>query len=70
MNKKIPKNYVLINSPCIRNCCLNEDDHCLGCFRSINEIINWSSSDCSLQKSILENCERRRHAYNKKWHQN
>ncbi|MEO1926243.1 MAG: DUF1289 domain-containing protein, partial [Gammaproteobacteria bacterium] len=23
-----------IQSPCVRNCCLNEDDICLGCRRS------------------------------------
>ncbi|MGZ8185918.1 MAG: DUF1289 domain-containing protein [Methylobacter sp.] len=32
-----------IASPCIRNCCLNNDDICLGCFRSLHEIINCSS---------------------------
>ncbi|MBT2912746.1 DUF1289 domain-containing protein, partial [Vibrio anguillarum] len=24
-------------SPCIRQCCLDEMDICLGCFRSLNE---------------------------------
>jgi predicted Fe-S protein YdhL (DUF1289 family) len=30
-----------IQSPCVRNCCLNEDDICLGCRRSLSEIIAW-----------------------------
>ncbi|MGB0915594.1 MAG: DUF1289 domain-containing protein, partial [Crocinitomicaceae bacterium] len=25
-----------IKSPCIRNCCLNQKDICVGCFRHIN----------------------------------
>jgi len=58
----------LIHSPCIRQCCLNEDDHCLGCFRSLSEIIEWSSSDNDLRKAILIKCEQRRQAYSKKWH--
>ena len=58
----------LIDSPCVRNCCLNEDDQCLGCFRSIEEIINWSSSDNDTRRLILRHCEQRRQAYNEKWH--
>ncbi len=30
-----------ISSPCVRNCCLDEKDICLGCGRSIEEIIRW-----------------------------
>ncbi|NOQ16723.1 MAG: DUF1289 domain-containing protein [Methyloprofundus sp.] len=34
-----------IESPCIRNCCLNNEDICLGCFRSLNEITGWSQAN-------------------------
>lgn len=30
-----------IASPCIRNCCLDKKDICVGCFRSISEIMQW-----------------------------
>ncbi|PCI40961.1 MAG: DUF1289 domain-containing protein [Moraxellaceae bacterium] len=30
-------------SPCVRNCCLNQQDVCLGCFRHIDEITGWNS---------------------------
>lgn len=40
-----------ITSPCIRNCCLNENDICLGCFRSIDEILIWGTASDE-QKSI------------------
>ena len=31
----------LPSSPCVRNCCLDENDVCLGCGRHINEILAW-----------------------------
>jgi len=33
-----------ISSPCVRNCCLDEKDICLGCGRSIEEIIRWGDA--------------------------
>ncbi|MDO7597714.1 MAG: DUF1289 domain-containing protein [Pseudomonadota bacterium] len=46
-----------INSPCVRNCCLNEHDICLGCFRSLDEIKLWGRSETSIQQKtqILAN---------------
>jgi len=57
----------LVKSPCIRNCCLNEDDNCLGCFRSIDEIISWSAADYDKRMAILEMSVQRRQAYAEKW---
>jgi predicted Fe-S protein YdhL (DUF1289 family) len=57
----------LIDSPCIRNCCLNEDDICLGCFRSLPEVIAWSGADNQARKQILENATGRRLAYHEKY---
>ncbi len=37
-------------SPCIRNCCLNNDDICLGCFRSLDEIVLWGGTETSKDK--------------------
>ncbi|MFW5425887.1 MAG: DUF1289 domain-containing protein [Methylophagaceae bacterium] len=34
-------------SPCIRNCCLDDNDICLGCFRSLDEIVLWGSTETS-----------------------
>jgi uncharacterized protein len=55
-----------IPSPCIRNCCLNEDDVCLGCFRTLAEIVGWADADNPSRQKILENTAYRRTAY----HQN
>lgn len=47
-------------SPCIRHCCLNADDICLGCYRALDEILDWSASDDEGKKEILRKCELRR----------
>ncbi|EKO3464267.1 DUF1289 domain-containing protein [Vibrio fluvialis] len=33
-----------VPSPCIRNCCLDDNDVCLGCFRTLEEILAWTRS--------------------------
>jgi predicted Fe-S protein YdhL (DUF1289 family) len=49
-------------SPCIRNCCLDDDLTCLGCFRSLEEIKEWSTVDAHRRRAILQNAWRRREA--------
>jgi hypothetical protein len=31
-------------SPCVRNCCLDESDVCMGCGRSLDEIVAWGTA--------------------------
>lgn len=50
----------LIPSPCVRNCCLNENDICLGCFRSIEEIMRWSQAINEERAAIIRNAQCRR----------
>lgn len=52
----------MIDSPCVRNCCLDDDDVCLGCFRSILEIMKWGEADEAERKCILDLAENRRRA--------
>lgn len=50
-----------IESPCVRNCCLNDDDICLGCGRSLQEITRWSvASDADKRITLVAAAERRR----------
>jgi len=49
-----------IESPCIRNCCLDENDICLGCFRSINEITQWGLVDEKTKTECLKKAEMRK----------
>lgn len=53
----------MINSPCVRNCCLNEDNICLGCFRSIDEICQWSAATEQQKKAIIGLASARKHAH-------
>ncbi|RKZ83211.1 MAG: DUF1289 domain-containing protein [Gammaproteobacteria bacterium] len=51
-----------ISSPCVRNCCLDTNNICLGCFRSIEEIMKWSNVETNSQQKqqILCNSEARK----------
>lgn len=53
-----------VQSPCIRNCCLNEKDICLGCFRSLSEILVWGQASSDERNVILTNAKERAKAVN------
>ena len=52
-----------LNSPCVGNCCLDDDLICLGCFRSLDEIKEWGMVDDHRRRVILQNARQRRGAY-------
>ena len=56
-----------ITSPCIRNCCLDEHDICVGCFRSIDEILHWRDASEQQQKDIIVAAKARKTAYELKY---
>ncbi|WP_344803750.1 DUF1289 domain-containing protein [Allohahella marinimesophila] len=43
-----------VRSPCVSICCLDEDDICVGCYRSGDEICNWSSLNNEQRLAVLE----------------
>lgn len=43
-----------VRSPCIANCKLDDDEICQGCFRTIDEIICWSSSSNKTKQAIVD----------------
>lgn len=47
-------NSTRVESPCISICALDDNDICMGCFRSVNEITRWSQADDNERKAILE----------------
>lgn len=49
-----------VASPCVRNCCLDEKDVCMGCGRSLDEIRAWSVADDATRLAILERAAARR----------
>jgi uncharacterized protein len=51
-----------VQSPCIGNCCLDDDLTCLGCFRSLQEIKEWGVVDDQRRRVILQNATQRKAA--------
>lgn len=56
-----PENALLDDppSPCVRNCCLDEADVCLGCNRSLQEICAWHKASDAEKTDILIRCRAR-----------
>lgn len=50
-----------IKAPCIKNCCLDEEDICMGCFRHVNEITAWQQASNQKKQQILVCAEQRKH---------
>lgn len=48
-----------VNSPCIRVCCLDDDDVCLGCYRTLNEITGWAAMSEPDKSECLSRCAER-----------
>ncbi len=48
-----------IASPCVRNCCLDKQDICLGCHRHIDEIMAWRTLDSQAKEDVLVLCQQR-----------
>lgn len=48
-----------VPSPCVRNCCLDGDDICLGCFRTMEEIIQWGLVDDDEKRKIMVKIDER-----------
>jgi uncharacterized protein len=48
-----------VPSPCVRICCLDENDICLGCYRTISEICGWGAATDQEKLEILRRCRAR-----------
>ncbi|WP_084314879.1 DUF1289 domain-containing protein [Pseudomonas jinjuensis] len=49
-----------VPSPCRRRCCLDDADICLGCGRSLAEILEWNTADGARRRQILGAAQGRR----------
>ncbi|MFV8816935.1 DUF1289 domain-containing protein [Haliea sp. E17] len=58
MTEQVPK------SPCISVCVLNEEDVCIGCYRSANEITDWFMATPGQKREILARARERQAAAN------
>ncbi len=52
-------NEDIVDSPCGRNCCLDTKDICLGCFRSLQEILDWHEAGTDDRRKIIVNAKQR-----------
>jgi hypothetical protein len=43
----------VIESPCVRKCTLDHNDVCVGCGRTINEIIGWAGMTAGERRAIM-----------------
>jgi len=51
-----------VASPCVRNCCLDKKDVCIGCGRTVEEIVRWADVDDEEKRKILAAAEKRKAA--------
>ncbi|NHC09288.1 DUF1289 domain-containing protein [Stutzerimonas degradans] len=51
-----------IGSPCVSLCALDEDDVCVGCQRSADEIRRWGLMDNDERRQVLRQCAERTRA--------
>lgn len=49
-----------VRSPCVSICVLNDDDVCVGCYRTGQEITDWFMSDNDQRRAILAKSLQRR----------
>jgi uncharacterized protein len=54
-------------SPCVRNCCLDDDNVCMGCGRSLEEIVAWGAASDADKRAILARCRARNEQRRKAW---
>ena len=40
-------------SPCVRNCCLDDENVCMGCGRLLEEIVQWGTASDADKDAIL-----------------
>lgn len=50
----------IIESPCVGQCSLNDDKICEGCYRSLDEIGQWTLVDGATRRQFMQNIEQRR----------
>lgn len=49
-----------IKSPCKLVCKYDKNKYCIGCYRSMNEIINWQAISNEEKEAVLRNTEKRK----------
>lgn len=43
-----------VASPCVHICCLDDNDVCLGCYRTGDEICQWGAMDDDARREVMK----------------
>lgn len=57
-----PRAEPSLDAPCVRECCLDDADVCIGCGRTLDEIKAWHGADGRARGRILDAAAARRQA--------
>lgn len=63
---ELMQNQQGVKSPCVRSCCLDDADICMGCFRSLDEIKVWGMATDEERTVILAHAIQRQVANKKR----
>lgn len=55
-----PKPVSSNGNPCVRNCCLDDHDVCLGCGRTLVEITSWTKLSEIERERVLSDAAKRK----------
>lgn len=47
-------------SPCIQVCSLDDDERCIGCRRTLQEIVDWARMSAAEQRAVIDQLPDRR----------
>lgn len=51
--------FGMVKSPCIAVCALNENDLCIGCYRTGQEITDWGEMDNLKKAEVMKKVAKR-----------
>lgn len=55
-----------VASPCVQVCCLDLDDICIGCYRTVEEIREWSLMSVEVKREVIRLTDERYQAKHKR----
>lgn len=59
MTGSVTKGLEAVKSPCVSVCALNDDGICIGCWRSVDEIAEWSELDNDRKREVIKSAQQR-----------
>ena len=53
MHRPASSKVSTVTSPCVRDCCLDDNEVCLGCGRTLQDILRWQAASDDEREAIL-----------------